>query len=989
MSETEAKQESGAARSFALFVVVLAFFFISGGCGLLYQVVWTRKLVLLFGTTSYAVSTVLSIFFLGLGVGSLWGGRLADRSRRPLFVYGVFEIVIGVWALGFILTVSYGEGAVVAILKAFSFSRGVGIGLRAVMAALLLFVPVALMGATLPLLAKFVNARGRVHGFRIGTLYSVNTFGAVTGCFLTGFVLIQALGYFYTTLVGAAANIGIGVLALLLSRRSTVSEGPQEIGAAAAEEDAEAMTDPIKLVLVAFFISGFSALALEVLWTRLLTIIFLGTTYAYTAMLGTLLCGIALGSGVASLLVDRVRSRVGSLGLVLFAAGIATIFKLGYLAGMPEKILDLQRGSGGDWDAVIRGKVWSSFVALFLPTFFFGMTFPFVVKIVGGGRHRLGRDIGVLYSVNTFGGVLGAAAGGYLMIPLLGTHLGIVVLALLLSAMGAALILRSPDAPNLRKTLIGVGIGIFTIAWWPTIEVGYKIHPLLGPPLGILVLALLLVVMRGALILVCSNVRGADRAVYLGIGVLLLACAWWRAPVDVNASLNAGYIPKDHRVISYREGVEGTVAVSEPAGVDDGSDRVLWINRVQATTSIEKGVKMNRLQGVLPLLFDRDPQEVLFMCFGSGITCGTLALSDFSHIDAVEISQDVLDLAPLFSVDNLGVIDDAKVEFHIDDGRNFLLTTDKLYDVITFEPMPLALAGVSTFYTQEYYELCLAHLAPGGIVSQWVPLHSLTPEVVRALVRTFTSVFPEYNAWFINADLFLVGSNAPLRVDYAGVERRLASPVLMKALAKVGLPDVAEILGCFLMDKSGLDAYTVGAALMTDDRPWAEFVAPKLVYERQVPAAIVALQPHVGALESIILEEGIDAETLARLARRHRARVNDLEGVRRYYGMVMMDPDVADSFLESLAIDPDDFNAQFYLGRLAEQFGAYWVRGEEFGEAVALLGETVRYVRGNAALYLLLGDAYVGLGDAGAAREAYEKYLALGGDAARARAAVR
>ena len=372
MSATEAKHEFGAARSIALFTVVLAFFFVSGGCGLLYQVVWTRKLVLLFGTTSYAVSTVLSIFFLGLGVGSLWGGRLADGSKRPLFVYGVFEIVIGVWALAFILTVSYGEGAVVAILKAFAFSRGVGIGLRAVMAGLLLFVPVALMGATLPLLAKFVNTRGRVHGFRIGTLYSVNTFGAVTGCFLTGFVLIQALGYFYTTLVGAAANIGIGVLALLLSRGSTASAGAQEIGEAVGAEEANKMPDPIKLVLIAFFISGFSALALEVLWTRLLTIIFLGTTYAYTAMLGTLLCGIALGSGVASLLVDRVRSRVGALGLVLFAAGIATLLMLGYLAGMPEKILYLQQSNSGDWGAVIRGKVWLSFVALFLPTFFSG-----------------------------------------------------------------------------------------------------------------------------------------------------------------------------------------------------------------------------------------------------------------------------------------------------------------------------------------------------------------------------------------------------------------------------------------------------------------------------------------------------------------------------------------------------------------------------------------------------------------------------------------
>src|SRR5690606_22136229 len=136
----------------------------------------------------------------------------------------------------------------------------------------------------------------------------------------------------------------------------------------------------------------------------------------------------------------------------------------------------------------------------------------------------------------------------------------------------------------------------------------------------------------------------------------------------------------------------------EPMDESAETNRVLWINRVQATTSIEKGVKMNRLQGVLPLLFDRDPKDVLLMCFGSGITCGTLALYDFGRIDAVDISPEVLAAAPYFEVDNLGVIQRPEVNFHIDDGRNFLLTTTERYDVITFEPMPLALSGVSTFY---------------------------------------------------------------------------------------------------------------------------------------------------------------------------------------------------------------------------------------------------------------------------------------------------
>ena len=205
-------------RSLLAFAAVLLFFFVSGACGLLYQVVWTRKLVLLFGTTSYAVSTVLSIFFLGLGLGSLWGGRLADRHKNPLLLYGLFELIVGAWALLFILTINYGEGGVVFLLKAFDFSRTVGIVLRGLLATAFLFVPVLLMGATLPLLAKYVNRQAQVQGLRIGALYTLNTFGAVAGCFTTGFFLLANFGYTQTTLIGAAANGVIGALAVILAQ---------------------------------------------------------------------------------------------------------------------------------------------------------------------------------------------------------------------------------------------------------------------------------------------------------------------------------------------------------------------------------------------------------------------------------------------------------------------------------------------------------------------------------------------------------------------------------------------------------------------------------------------------------------------------------------------------------------------------------------------------------------------------------------------------
>ncbi len=914
-----ASSASALTRFHALFVAVLLFFFVSGACGLLYQVVWTRKLVLLFGTTSYAVSTVLSIFFLGLGAGSLWGGRLADRTTNPLRLYGFFEIIIGLWALFFVFAVNYGDGVVVFLLKAFDFSRATGITLRALLALVLLLVPVSLMGATLPLLARFVAHSSERLGQRVGGLYAMNTLGAVAGCFFTGFFLIPASGYTQTTLLGMTANVVIGLLAILLSRGADAEFAvTKPDGGMPVSRGGSAFHRGNCGLVAAFAMSGFVMLAMEVLWTRLLAIVFLGTTYAYTTMLTTLLIGIALGSAVASFLADRVRNPDFLFGGVLVAAGASCLLTLGGIADLPEKVQLLHRNTGNDWGALVRGKFLYSFGILFLPTFFSGMTFPLVVRAVSLGGERLGRDVGVLYCANTFGGVLGAAAGGFLLLPLLGAHNAIVLLSALLGLAGLA-VLRLPfparsQGPLKRFKKMSENEESDYVA-------------------GI-----------------------ATRLALLAIPMALMALATWRLPEDVSQSLNAGYVPADHRVLHYREGVEGTVAVTEPAGETGGTNRVLWINRVQATTSIEKGVKMNRLQGVLPLLFDRDPQRVLFMCFGSGITCGTLALTEFERIDAVEISPDVLEAAPLFAADNLGVLDRPNVVFHVDDGRNYLLTTDNRYDLITFEPMPLALAGVSTFYTREYYDLCLSRLAPGGMVSQWVPLHSLNPEVVRSLVRTFTSAFPEYCAWFINADLFLIGSNEPLRIDIQRAERRLSTPKLRHALDAVGLRDTMEVLACFLMDKAGLDAYAEAGEIMSDDRPWAEFMAPKLVYERKVPEAIAELESHVTSPVGL-LAPGADAEAVAALERRHRARVHDLEALKRYYSGMAIGPDVPGGFLESLRIDPKDYNAQYYLKQVMLTQGEQLIRWEEFDKAETGLAEALTFLPGDPELTALLERA--------------------------------
>ena len=911
-AHTEA--DTGARRHFFVALAcVLLFFFASGSCGLIYQVIWTRKLALLFGATAYAVSTALSIFFIGLGLGSLLGGRLSDRTRYPLRCYGLFEIIIGVWACVFIVLLPVLEPAVPALLRMFDFSRTTGIVLRALLTFVLLCVPVTLMGTTLPLLARFVAGSDRTLGRRIGALYAANTFGAVLGCFVAGFVLIAALGYTRATLVAFALNLFAGLGALVASWiYEPVGEGaadatdrevhpgavtPPDAAPPVASDTADASPSLNYLLLVTTAVCGFSGLALEVVWTRLLAIVFLGTTYAYTTMLASFLCGISAGGACAALAADRFRKRPGIVGAVLMLLAVSVIGMTIWTATLPERFIEMSRAVRGDWAAVSRGTFLLSFLTLFPMTFLFGFAFPLILRAYRAADKRTGISVGRVYGANTFGGVCGAIAGGFILLPWLGSHGAILTVSLLLLCTGLALLWRCGVTTTRTK----------------------------------LATSLVLLALYGA--------------------------AWHAAPDDVSQALNVGYVPPDHRVLFYREGVEGTVVVSEPETAVAGEDRVLWINRVQATTSIERGVKMNRLQGVLPLLFERDYPDVLFMCFGSGITCGTLALYDFDVIDAVEISPEVLEAAPLFDRDNLGVLDNPKVRLHIDDGRNYLLRTDKHYDVITFEPMPLALAGVSTFYTQEYYELCLNRLKPGGIVSQWIPLHSNAPDIVRDLTRTFISVFPEYCAFFVNADLFLIGSAAPLRMDYARAKERLATPELHAALADAWLGDVIEVMSCYLLDKAGLDAFAQGGRIMSDDRPWAEFIAPRLVYARQVPEALQALLPHMTPPVAAVVPDSISAEARAQLEQRYQSRRQDMVALQAYYSGIMLDDSVAEGFLSSLAIDPHNLNAQYYLKEIVTAQADRLLRWEEAEKAISLLDRALAFMPNDPKLLRLRNTA--------------------------------
>ncbi len=420
---------------------LLALFFASGACGLIYQVVWVRALTLTLSVSVYAVSTVLVAFMFGLGLGAAIAGRVADRLRRPLFAFGLAEI--GVGALGFAsLGILFDLGPAYAWLhNELGGAGGAFVVGRFLLACGVLLGPCTLMGATLPLLSRAVIERNDQVGRAVGGLYAVNTLGAVAGCVAAGFVLIPALGLRTTTASAACLNLGVGLVALALGRHATRTVGARPQVDAAPKPR---ISSPALFAALAFAVSGFTAMGYEVLWTRALEQFTHNSTYAYTAMLATFLVGIGAGSAVAASFADRIRRPVALLGVVQIAIGISVVAALllymRLLHWIPAVATTL--GGLGSWPRVVALIFGVAGLTLLITTLLFGATFPLVARAVVESLHTVGRRIALAYTLNTAGSILGALGVGFALLPAIGMRGSFVVLIAVNLAVGAVLVLR-------------------------------------------------------------------------------------------------------------------------------------------------------------------------------------------------------------------------------------------------------------------------------------------------------------------------------------------------------------------------------------------------------------------------------------------------------------------------------------------------------------------------------------------------------------------
>ncbi len=782
--------------------LLVLIFLISGASGLIYQVVWSRAMTLVFGSTTQGVATVLAAFMGGLCFGSWLASRFGDRLPTPLKAYGLLEGGIAILSLSVLLLMPALDAAYRVLYPVAHLSLPALTLVRFLLASLFLLPATTLMGATLPVLSAYVERRGHVPGQGASTLYAVNTVGAVAGSAAAGFWLLPAMGMTGTTLLAAAGNLAAAVAALYLSRRVEeeghdfmVPFSHRPARRPGAIEDVSAVPPPpgaLAGVAAALAVSGAGALVLEVGWTRTLSLILGSSTQAFTVMLTTFLIGLAVGSAIASRLLHRIPNPLAAFALAELGAGLMVYLGVFVFPELPYAFIRVFRATRESpaWFEIGRFALASS--VMLPPTLMLGATFPLAVRCFRLASREAARPVGSLYAVNTLGAIAGSLAAGFLLVPLVGLRQTLVAGALVNLSVGAFLLAVSTSAN--RAYRYGLAAVIFLIL--PGLPIG-------APPWNPLVMT---------------------------SGVFQYAPHFARQFPTRREFIE---YHEAHKQLFYKDGATTTITVEKrPARQDGKAGLVLTVNGKVDASSVGD-METQVLSGQLPMLTAREPRRALVIGWGSGVSVGSvLTHPGVVSVHAVELEPAVIEASRLFRDFNHDPYDDPRLRIEINDARHTLLVDDSFYDVIMSEPSNPWLAGPSRLFTREFFLLAEERLAPGGILCQWVQLYGLDLDSYRTLLRTLADVFADVVVLKgAPGDTLVMASDTPIRFDVHRIAERMRIPAVAADLRRINVGSAASLLSRFRVGGDELRTL-VGppGPLNTDDNALIEFAAPRNLY---------------------------------------------------------------------------------------------------------------------------------------------------------------
>lgn len=515
-------------------------------------------------------------------------------------------------------------------------------------------------------------------------------------------------------------------------------------------------------VLIVFGLSGAAALIYEVAWTRSLSLVLGSTTYALSTMLGTFMAGLALGGYLGGRFADRSRNLLFLFGALEFGIGTAGLLAMPLIGLLPPLYFKVYKAFHLSPSLFFLLQFVLCSVVMLVPTTLMGATFPVVSRQVTNSMEEVGSSVGAAYSFNTLGAIMGAFSAGFLLIPGWGAKAAIFAAAGL--NLVAGLVLMALSGKRLRA-----GAAPFVLAF-------------------------------------AAAAAAAAAAPEEAWPVSYYMAARVDRYGDV-ARENAG-----STVLFERDFREGRVKLWRDA---QGLLILQTGGKIEGTGA--KDIANTRLLAYLPIASHPAPASFLAIGLGTGVTLAS-AREQIADLSLVEINSGVVEAIATYGPSGLL----AGVDTTIQDARNFLLLSEKRYDIISSEPSYPTESSTGNLFTKEFYELAATRLNDGGVFCQWLPYYALSNRDATMMLKTFGAVFGNVFLWKAprGLDLLMVGSQKPFRFSAEEIHARVA------ALNRSGEPldfllsrDPAQVREIVLAEPD--------VPINTDDRPLLEFHAAR------------------------------------------------------------------------------------------------------------------------------------------------------------------
>ncbi len=763
-------------------------FFMSGATALVYEVLWSKYLALMLGSTTQAQTVVLAVYMGGLALGNRWFGAHAARRQRPLAWYGYLEAAIGLYAFIFYWLYQGADRVFVAVGSGWLDHGLALLALKGLLSVGLLLPPTILMGGTLPVLAAWLEARYPDAARWSARFYSLNSCGAVLGAGFAGFVLLDWVGMVASLQMTAFFNVLVGFMAIGLSK---LEVGPATATPKTATTESAPATDGPSAnpkVWTGYALAAFTggvSLGLEGLASRTLSMVMGASVPAFSIMLMAFILGIGVGSAViASPRIRRWPRERMTFILLLMAAGTLA----GYVAAIGPGVdayrwlmTGLARGDVGyEFQLLLHAAI--ALVVLGWPAALLGSVLPLWMREGGGAHGGLARHVGRLLTWNTVGAVLGVTLTSFVLMPTLGLR-------------GALLFLAG---------LLAVVAGL--VAW-------------------------------------AHLSQGAVAASGVGLAAVLLVGAhggdYWRSILssgifrarETQMSRHALQTRFEHvRLRFYEDAPDATVSVEQGDGVKSSAELGLRING-KPDASSQGDLSSQYLLAHLPLLARPASEDVFVLGLGSGITAGALLAHPVKNIVVAENCDPMLRAAAWFNPWNRGILTNRLARIVSEDARAVLRLSPQLYDVIISEPSNPWTAGIGNVFSREFFELAAQRLKPGGVMAQWFHLYEMNDGIVAMIIRTFGSVFPHMEIWdTCGGDIVMLGSRQPWASTPASYAQIFARPEVKADLVRIGLDTPEALWARQLASQRTAFAIAGDGPIQSDEFPVLERAAPRAFF---------------------------------------------------------------------------------------------------------------------------------------------------------------